>query len=180
MKSRKGILFGALICVATLSVAVLAMQGRQQPRFVPYTITWQMTEYHSDGRVAPTYTETRSNYSDGHWRSIIRFPNGLTVERIAEPGKGVFAVDQKTGERRFNSPFPERLRGDPLRHETWARTERLDGYRAEVLKFGRGEKSHELYHAPRLNNDIVKTVYRDKEVTRVLEPILLLLGEPAS
>lgn len=182
MKSRNIALSGATLCTAVLAVAVVAIRG-QKPKpakVVPYTITWQMTEYHSDGRVVPTYTETRFNYSGGHWRSIIRFSNGMAVERVAESGKGVFVIDQKTGERRLNSPFPERMGVDPLWHEKWGRTESLAGHRAEVLKFKQEEKSHELYHAPHLNNDIVKTVYRDKEMTRVLEPIFLRLGESAS
>jgi hypothetical protein len=176
--SHKRLVAGLLACGALLAVAALVALAQKPKRVVPYTVTWQMTEYYRDGRVVQTYTETRSNYSDGNWRSVVRFPNGRAVERVAEAGGGVFGIDPKTGERRYQTPFPERLAGDAKRHPKWARTEQVAGYDVEVLRFEQDGKSHELYHAPALNNDIIKTVYRDQDVTRVLEPISVKKGEP--
>jgi hypothetical protein len=161
-------------------VAAFAIQA-QQPKpakFVPYTIRWQMTEYYTDGRVVQTYTETRTTTPDGNWHSVIHFPNGTTIERIAEAGSGVFGVDRRTGERRLQGQFPDRLRGDAQGHKNHVRSERVLDQEVEVLRFEQDGKSHELYHARHLNNDIIKTVYRDKDVTRVLEPVSIVLGEP--
>jgi hypothetical protein len=179
MRSYKAVPFGALTCAVALAAAAFAIRAQRPKPFgsVPYTITWQMTEYYSDGRVIPAYTETRSTYSDGRRRSVIRFPNGTIVERAAETGGEAFVVDGGAGGRRLQSPLQGRLKGDPRRHGKWARTEHLLGQDAEVLSFEVGAQSHELYHAPRLNNDIIRTVYRDNGVTRVLEPLSIVLGE---
>jgi hypothetical protein len=179
MKSRKVILFGACLCVTALAVAALAVQTRKgKPvKFVPYTVTWQMTEYYADGRVVQSYTETRTTSRDGDWHSVIRFPNGKSVERIAEAVGGTFIVDPKTGERRPEGQFPERLRGDARGHRNCVRSERVLDQEVDILRFEKDGKSHELYHARRLNNDIIKTVYRDKDVTRVLEPMSIILEE---
>lgn len=179
MKSDKRILFGATLCVATLAVAAVAVQTHKPAaaKVVPYTITWRMKEYYADGRVVQTYTETRSTSADGNWRSVILFPNGQSIERVAEAGS-IFGVDRRTGARRLQGQSSERLRGDARGHKNHVRSERVLDQEVEVLRFEQGGKSHELYHARRLNNDIIKTVYRDKDVTRVLEPISIILGEP--
>jgi hypothetical protein len=179
MKSYKRILLGAAVCVTTLAVAALAVQTREPKphKFVPYTITWRMTEQYADGRVVQTYTETRSTSADGTWHSVILFPDGQSIERVAEAG-GIFGVDRRTGERRLQGQSSERLRGDARGHKNRVRSERVLDQEVEVLRFEQDGKSHELYHARRLNNDIIKTVYRDKDVTRVLEPISIIPGEP--
>jgi hypothetical protein len=46
------------------------------------------------------------------------------------------------------------------------------------LKYDQGDKTHELYRAPDLNGDIIKTVSRDKTLTRTLEPVSIILREP--
>jgi hypothetical protein len=57
------------------------------------------------------------------------------------------------------------------------RAETVLGYGTDVLKYEQGDKTHELYRAPDLNGDIIKTVYRDKTLTRTLEPVSIILGE---
>ncbi|MCA1642201.1 MAG: hypothetical protein LC785_09685, partial [Acidobacteria bacterium] len=66
----------------------------------------------------------------------------------------------------------------PKESKDYVRTETVLGYSAEVLRFEQGDRTHELYRAPDLNGDIIKTVYRDKTLTRTLEPVSIILGEP--
>jgi hypothetical protein len=180
MRNYRRILFGILISATVLTVAALALQPKKPKptKFIPYTITWRMREQHSDGSVVDTYIEKRYYSSDGNWRGFIQFNNGFRVEREAESGRGVFVVDPKTKAKRLQSPFPERGNGDPKKDRNYARSESVLGHNADVLKFERGGATHELYRAADLNGDIIKTVYHDQTVTRTLEPVSIILGEP--
>jgi hypothetical protein len=180
MRNYRRILFSILISATVLTVAALALQPKKSKptKFVPYTITWRMREQHSDGSVVDTYMEKRYYSSDGNWRGFIQFNNGFRVERVAESGRGVFIIDNKTKEKRLQSPFPERGNGDAKKDKNYARSESVLGHNADVLKYGQGDATHELYRAADLNGDIIKTVYHDQTVTRTLEPVSIILGEP--
>jgi hypothetical protein len=181
MKYRKVILLGIFACVAALAIAAFAMQA-QKPKpakFVPYTITWRMTERYNDGRVVDTYMEKRYYSSDGNWRGFSQSANGSRINRVGEAGSGVFIVDNKTKEKHFQSPFPGHPHDKPKESKNYARTETVLGYSVDVLRYEQGDKVHELYRAPDLNGDIIKTVYCDKDVTRTLEPVNIILGEPS-
>jgi hypothetical protein len=179
MKSHHRILTGVFISVAVLALATFAMQGRKQPQnVVPYTIMWRMREQYSDGRVVDTYMEKRYYSSDGNWRGFVLSATGSRIDRMGEAGRGVFIVDGKTKEKHFQSPFPGHGHDKPKESKHYARTESVLGYSADVLKFEQGDATHELYRAADLNGDIIKTVYRDQMVTRTLEPVSIILGEP--
>jgi hypothetical protein len=179
MKSHQRILLGFFICETAL--AAFAMQARKEmpsPKFVPYTLTWRMRERYSDGRIVDTYMEKRYYSSDGNWHGFTQSATGSRMDRVGEAGRGVFIVDSKTKEKHFHSPFPGHPRDKPKESKDYVRTEMVLGYSADVLKYEQGDKTHELYRAPDLNGDIIKTVYRDKDVTRTLEPLSIILGEP--
>ena len=179
MSTHKRTALAVALCVAPLALAAFAMQARREPpKYAPYTILWRMREQSRDGRVVDTYVERRYYTSDGNWRGFIQFNNGFRVERVAEAGRGVFILDSKTKERRFHSPFPERPRDEPKESKHYARTETVLGYSADVLRYEQGGKTHELYRATALNGDIIKTVYRDKTLTRTMEPVSIITGEP--
>ncbi|MFL6229837.1 MAG: hypothetical protein ACJ741_13780 [Pyrinomonadaceae bacterium] len=180
MKAHKKIIFGVAIGIVTSTIAAFAIevQRHKSPNFVPYTITWRMREQHSDGSIVDTYMEKRYYSSDGNWRGFIQFNNGFRVERVAESGRGVFIVDPKTKAKRLQSPFPERGNGDLKKDKHYTRSEPVLGHNADVLKFEHAGATHELYRAADLNGDIIKTVYHDATVTRTLEPVSIVLGEP--
>lgn len=180
MKTHTRTALGISICLASLTLAAFATQARKQPppKVVPYTIAWRMREQYNDGRVVDTYMERRYYSSDGNWRGFIQFNNGFRIEKVAEAGSGVFIIDRKTKEKRLQSPFPERPNDKPKESKHYARTETVLGYSADVLKYDQGDKTHELYRAADLNGDIIKTVYRDKTMTRTLEPVSIIPGEP--
>ncbi|HVG28935.1 MAG TPA: hypothetical protein VM864_04370 [Pyrinomonadaceae bacterium] len=179
MKSHRRILSGVLICAA--AITAFAMQARKEPRppkFVPYTILWRMRERYVDGRIVDTYVERRSYSSDGNWRGFVQSAAGSRIDRVGEAGRGVFIVDGKSKEKRFHWPYPGHPRDKPKESKDYVRTEIVLGYSADVLRYEQEGKTHELYRAPDLNGDIIKTVYRDKDVTRTLEPVSIIPGEP--
>lgn len=177
MNSFRRILLAVFICGGAL--AAFAVQAhKQQPKFVPYTIMWRMRVQYSDGRIVDTYIEKRYYSSDGNWRGFVQSAMGARIDRVGEAGRGVFIIDGKTKERRFQEPFPGHPHDKPKESKNYARTETVLGYTVDVLRYEQGDKTHELYRAPDLNGDIIKTVYRDKTVTRTLEPVSIVLGEP--
>lgn len=142
-----------------------------------------MREQYSDGRIVDTYIvdtymEKRYYSSDGNWYGFTQSATGARMDRVGEAGRGVFIVDSKTKEKRFHSPFPRHPRDKPKESKNYVRTGTVLGYSTDVLKYEQGDKTHELYRAPDLNGDIIKTVYRDKTLTRTLEPVSIIMGEP--
>ncbi|MDT7602422.1 MAG: hypothetical protein QOF61_419 [Acidobacteriota bacterium] len=180
MKAHKKIIFGVAIGIVTSTIAAFALevQRHKLPNFIPYTITWRMREQHSDGSVVDTYMEKRYYSSDGNWRGFVQSAMGSRIDRVGEAGRGVFIIDSKTKEKHLQSPFPGHPHDKPKESKDYVRTETILGYIADVLRYEQGGKTHELYRAADLNGDIIKTVYRDQTVTRTLEPVSIVLGEP--
>jgi hypothetical protein len=178
MRSHQRILLAVFVCAAALTAFAMQARKAPPPKVVPYTILWRMREQYGDGRVVDTYVERRYYSSDGNWRGFVQSATGSRIDRVGEAGRGVFIVDAKTREKRFHSPFPGHPNDKPKESKNYVRTETVLGYSADVLKYEQGDKTHELYRAPDLNGDIIKTVYRDKTLTRTLEPVSIVLGEP--
>ena len=77
MMGRRLVL-GLLIIVAGTAGfgarTVLNSLAKEKPS--AFTIVWQATAYHSDGKVELDYTETRYVSSTGNWRGVRQYANG--------------------------------------------------------------------------------------------------------
>ncbi|MDQ3474272.1 MAG: hypothetical protein M3447_11100 [Acidobacteriota bacterium] len=176
------ILFVALAATAGLGTraALNSLSPEKQPA---YTIVWEATDYYSDGRVIPNYTETRYVSSTGNWRAIRQYFDGRrSDESFGEVGRGVYL---KRGEKlHFISEFtapPALLSEQKLRaSSSFLRADRVLGYTAIVVSPANSKSCSEFYRVPSLGGLTIKTVMCLDETgsKMVLEPVSLVLGEP--
>lgn len=141
---------------------------------VGYTIVWKGIFYDRSGNAQVAYTESRYVSSRGNFRSVKLYPDGRRWETIAEVGRGVFSIRDGSPTMQYRSPYV----GSVVTPKNCARIELVLGYTACVQVSRTGTVMIERYLAFALNGDIIKHVYRDSSLTRILEPISITLGEP--
>lgn len=182
---RKRLMLILLVALAgTAGLGTRAALNSLSPEKRPaYTIVWEATDYYSDGRVIPNYTETRYVSSAGDWRAVRHYSDGRrSEEAFGEVGRGVYV---KRGEKlHFISEFTapptllseQKLRASP----TYLRADRVLGYEAIVVSPGNSKSCSEFYRVPAFGGLTIKTVMCLDETgsKMVLEPISLVLGEP--
>lgn len=71
---------------------IIRTQGRNNKKFVPYTIMLKATDYYDDGRVVDIYKELRFVDSRGNWRSLLTYTNGQTIETVGKKVKGLLPL----------------------------------------------------------------------------------------
>lgn len=148
-----------------------------------YTVVWQATDYHSDGKVELDYTETRYVSSTGNWRSKRRYSDGKSDETFGEVGRGVFVYG---GQKLhflsdYGAPRPVLSEAQLRMSPNYLRTDKILGYDAIVVSSGnRPRTCSEFYKVPALGGEVLKTVmcHNEQGDKTVLEPISLVLGEP--
>lgn len=148
-----------------------------------YTIVWQATEYHSNGKVQLDYTETRYVSSTGNWRGVRQYANGKRDETFGEIGRGVFVHRGKKLHflSEYAAPKPVLSEAQLRNSPDYLRTDKVLAYDAIVVSSGnRPRTCSEFYAVPALGGEVLKTVMCHNELgdKTVLEPISILLGEP--
>lgn len=153
------------------------LSSRPQPKYTPFTIVWQVTDYDGNGTATPAYTETRWKSSDGRWRDIKVKPDGTVIETVAEPGLGVFEVG--SDQLHFVSGYqrgPRKLSLDYyMGSSQYSRNEIVKGLECVVLK---PLPEMEFYVAPSLGGEIIKTVMSVGNQLTVFEPLSIEFAEP--
>lgn len=176
---RAGLLFSLLFVAAVFigGATVRLSQPSPQTKFTPYTIAWQVLEIEKSGNRI-IRTETKAVSADGRWSNTKAFPDGSREVMFAEPGRGVFG--QKEDHLQFLSACSTTPRtGDYFTSPQYTRTEEILGYKTAVLTQSvNPEFQVEHYIAPALNNDIIKTAITMGDNVRVLEPLVIISGEP--
>jgi hypothetical protein len=179
MTKRKILIVAILLAGAVTlgGAARLRRSANGHSRFVPYSIVWQVTDYDSTGVVRSTFTETRVKSGDGRWHDMVSRLDGSGEESFAEPGRGVFKVG--ADKLHFLSDAvaePNRATAKEYAKSTqYERTERVLGIKTVIL---RPSPNFEIYCAPDLDGDWVKSVLDMNGMTRVFEPVSITLGEP--
>lgn len=178
------ILFVALAGTAGLGTraALNSLSAQKRPA---YTIVWEATDYYSDGKATPNYTETRYVSSTGNWRGVRQYFDGRrSDESFGEVGRGVYL--RRGDKLHFISEFTappalldeQKLRSSPA----YLRADKVLGYEAIVVTSGNLKSCSEFYRVPALGGLTIKTVMcLDESGSKmVLEPVSLVLGEPAA
>lgn len=155
---------------------------RVPAKFRPYTIVWRVTDYDTQGNATFRYTETRYADLKGRWHNVKEYAGGGQEVSFREPGKGLFIEDEKVNHYVSDVPVepvsislaewhksPQFVREDTVAEIPVAVTRVSNGSGAPIL---------ELYHAPDLNNDVVKMVATEPNSIRVAEPVSLNHSEP--
>jgi hypothetical protein len=148
-----------------------------------YTVVWQATDYHSDGKVELRYTETRYVSATGNWRGVRQYPNGKSDETFGEIGRGVFVHRGKKLHFLSEYAAPRQLLSEAQLRTSpnYLRTDTVLGYDAIVVSSGnRPRTCSEFYKVPAFGGEVIKTVmcHNEEGDKTVLEPISIVLGEP--
>jgi hypothetical protein len=178
----KNLLIVALITLAAFTDGTAA-RSRLRSRFTPYTVTWRVTDYDAAGNATFRYNETRVTDSGGRWHDLKKHADGHREEAFAEPGRGAFAVHQDKLMFYSNAPMePPGVTMETLRaSKQFVREDVVAGIPVAVLRVTNDaypDSALEVYVAPSLNGDALKTIITDKYSVRVLEPVALTKGEP--
>lgn len=175
----------------TLTVLALVMVAagvfartvlRAHAKFRPYTIVWRVTDYDAQGNATFRYTETRYADSAGRWHNVKALAEGGREVSFREPGQGLFIEDEKVNHYVSGAPFEPQSTTLEEWHKSpqFVREDTIAGLPVAVTRVSNrpGDPVLELYHAPDLNNDIVKVVATQPNLTWVEEPVSLDLSEP--
>ncbi|MGB9181170.1 MAG: hypothetical protein WCB68_18195 [Pyrinomonadaceae bacterium] len=130
----------------------------------------------------------RYQKSDGTWKMIRtnHSSDGKVMKEdigFGKPGRGVFQIDQKTGNLNFISPMSMTsgaLLYDWRKDSQFVREDSVFGYRAFVVRRtdDDGSAYTETYYAPDLDNYPIKEVYVSPMGTATTEPTRIEKGDP--
>jgi hypothetical protein len=180
--------FMAGVVAAGLAYTVKRAQG-EHPSVGFYMASTQVFTP-AGGQPSLHATIERHQKSDGSFKSVTTYykPDG-TVRRVdtgfGQTGRGVFQVDEKKRSLNFISPMRDSahvlteamMRQDPhvVRDET------VSGYKTIVVRLPDSDGSGgytELYGAPALQGEIIKSVSVSESGVTVIEPTKIVTGEP--
>jgi len=131
----------------------------------------------------------RYQRSDGSWRQIRKYYNGLgqIIKKdlgFAVPGRGVFRIDQERGVLDFLSSMPTKEKTsyvvitDGHDDPHFVRDDNVQGYATYVLRFSDKDGYTDLYYAPQLDGEIIKEVHVSGNSVAINELIQITLGDP--
>lgn len=184
MKKRRLLLVVVLMIVGAIGFgARTALNALTQETRPGYTIVWQATDYHSDGKAVLDYTETRYVSATGNWRAVRQYVDVRGKEEMfGEIGRGVFLNRRQKLHyiSQYTAPSPLLSRESLRSSVDYLRTDNVLGYEAIVVSSGnRPRTGSEFYRVPALGGLTIKTVMNDQNGNKtVIEPISLVLGEP--
>jgi len=136
------------------------------------------------------YTITvRYQRSDGSWRQIRKYYNGLeqVIKKdlgFAVPGRGVFRIDRDRGVLDFLSSMPPKEKTSYVAitngHDDphFLKDDNVQGYATYVLRFPDQDGYTDLYYAPQLDGQIIRKVHVSRNSVAINEPIQITLGDP--
>lgn len=132
----KSILAAALLVLSLAAAGlVVATRGTQKPVLKGFTLYITQTSYPADSAPIFTATKVRRQKSDGSWKLETTYANGKVEVGYGEPGRGVFAVDQKNQKLEYLSASSTR----PLADIDWrtqpgfAGEETILGYKTYLI-----------------------------------------------
>jgi hypothetical protein len=177
----KGILAAAILVVSLAAVAlVVAMRGTPKASLTGFTLYITQTSYPSNGQPIYTATKVRRQKSDGSWKVETTYANGRVDVAYGEPGRGVFALDQKNQKLEYLSESSRR----PLADIDW-RTypgfmgeETILGYKTYRIHSAEGGNYVDSYMCPDVQGYPLRIVDGNGRSKTVFEVTQVVLGEP--
>ncbi len=173
----------SLIPLLLFSTTAPAQDGAlgQKARSVGYSAEFTATIQVGSEEPRLLYKEVRWISSSGHWMSLQEHVDGKTVQKFAEPNRGLFRVDEKEkklvrlGAARQSDATQLSIVPAGVK---LVRSERLLDLDTDVFETAIPDGSVLLYRARSLNGDVVKVVRRSSKQVFTLAATKIVLGEP--
>jgi len=178
----KGILAAAFLVLSLAAVAlVVAMRGTTKPRLTGFTLYITQTSYPADGAPIYTATKVRRQKSDGSWKLETTYANGRVDVGYGEPGRGVFALDQKNQKLEYLSGSSP----TPLADMDWCTQpgftgeETILGYKTYRIHSGDEGNYVDSYMCPDLQGYPLRIVTGNGRSKTIFEVTQVILEEPS-
>jgi len=171
-----------VLCMASASLLVGMRGSTAKPPLQGFTLYITQTAYPSDRAPFLSATKIRQQKADGSWKVQTSYRYGRIDIGYGEPGRGVFAVDEKNQKLEYLSGSSAR----PLADVVWpiqpgyAGEETILGYRTYRIHWennATGEYS-DTYMCPALQGYPLRMVTGGPRSKTVHEAIQVVLGEP--
>ena len=177
----KGIVAAAFLVLSLAAAGlVVAMRGSSKPPLTGFTLSMTQISYPSNGNPIYTATKVRRQKSDSSWKVETTYANGRVDVGYGEPGRGVFALDQKNQKLEYLSGASR----SPLADIDWRTQpgfvgeETILGYKTYHIHSGEGENYVDSYMCPELQGLPLRVVNGNGRSKTVFEVTQVILGEP--
>jgi hypothetical protein len=180
----KGILWASFLvfCMASVGVLVGMRRSPTKPPLRGFTLYITQTAYPFDRAPFVSATKIRQQKSDGSWKLQTTYSNGRIDVGYGEPGRGVFAVDDKNQKLEYLSGSSAR----PLADVDWtlqpgfAGEETILGYKTYRIHWENKENGEytDTYMCPALQGYPLRMVLGGRLSKSVHETTQVILGEP--
>lgn len=120
-----------MLCMAGAGLVVAMRSPTAKPQLQGFTMYLTQTAYPSDGAPFLSATKVRQHKSDGAWKLQTTYSTGRVEVSHGEPGRGVFAVDEKNQKLESLSGSSTRPLADTnwTKHPGFAGEETILGYK---------------------------------------------------
>lgn len=177
----KSILTSAFLVLSLAAVGlVVAMRGTPKPLLTGFTLYITQTSYPADSAPIYTATKIRRQKSDGSWKLETTYADGRVEIGYAEPGRGVFVVDQKNQKLEYLSGSSAR----PLADIDWrtqpgfAGEETILGYKTYRIHSENEGNYTDTYMCPDLQGYPLRIITGNSRSKTVFEVTRVIPGEP--
>lgn len=177
----KSILASALLVLSLAAAGlVVAMRGTPKPALKGFTLYISQISYPADSAPIHTATKIRRQKSDGSWKLETTYADGRVDVGYGEPGRGVFAVDQKNQKLEYLSGSSTR----PLADTDWrtqpgfAGEETILGYKTYRIHSENEGSYTDSYMCPDLQGYPLRVITGNGRSKTVFEVTQVVPGEP--
>lgn len=169
-----------LLCMAAAGFAVAMRSGSPKPPMRGFTLFMTQTTYPSNGEPFLSATKIRQHKADGRWKLQTTYANGRVDLSYGEPGRGVFAVDERNEKLEYLSDSSTR----PLADIDWTKQpgfageEMILGYKTYRIRKENDGNYSEFYMCPELQGYPLKYVTSGLRTKTVWETTQVIYAEP--
>ncbi len=178
-------LAGPVFFVLCLAVAGLIVAMRGTPKAAPlqgFTLYITQTAYPSDRAPFVSAIKVRQTKADGSWKLTTTYSNGRVDVGYGQPGRGVFAVDEKNQKLEYLSAASSRPLADIdwRKEPTFVGEETILGYQTYHLhREGEHGEYTDSYMCPTLQGFPLRSISGNARSKTAWEVTQVVLGEPS-
>jgi len=169
-----------VLCLTAAGLVVARRGTSAQPALPGFTLYITQTSYPANGSPIETATKVRHQKSDGSWKQETRYASGKSEISYGEPGRGVFAVDEKRPQLEYVSQASNRLLADIdwTKEPGFAGEETILGYKTYRIHSEGGGQYTDSYMCPALGGFPLRRVIGNTTSKTVWETTQVIRGEP--
>lgn len=166
--------------MAAAGFAVAMRSNSPKPPLRGFTLFMTQTAYPSNGEPVLSATKIRQHKSDGRWKLQTTYANGRVDVSYGEPGRGVFAVDERNENLEYLSDSSTR----PLADIDWTKQpgfageEIILGYKTYRIRKENDGNYSEFYMCPELQGYPLKYASGSPGSKTVWETTQVIYAEP--